>query len=86
MPGVETLFWLYPAWVLAVGGMIGGGIFSTLGVVIEVAGPRAWLSFLVAGKDGQSCENNSLKAVFSSVIIGITRYTPKLLDKTKPEK
>lgn len=34
---------------MAVGGMIGGGIFSTLGVVIEVAGPRAWLSFLVAG-------------------------------------
>ncbi|MBB5210291.1 APC family permease [Microbulbifer hydrolyticus] len=36
-------------WSMAVGGMIGGGIFSTLGVVIEVAGPRAWLSFLVAG-------------------------------------
>ena len=34
---------------MAVGGMIGGGIFSTLGVVIEVAGSRAWLSFLVAG-------------------------------------
>lgn len=34
---------------MAVGGMIGGGIFSTLGVVIQVAGSWAWVSFLVAG-------------------------------------
>ncbi len=37
------------AWAMAVGGMIGGGIFSTLGVVISVAGQWAWLSFLVGG-------------------------------------
>ncbi|WP_193164792.1 APC family permease [Microbulbifer hainanensis] len=37
------------AWSMAVGGMIGGGIFSTLGVVVSIAGPWAWLSFLVAG-------------------------------------
>lgn len=37
------------AWSMAVGGMVGGGIFSTLGVVISIAGPFAWLSFLVAG-------------------------------------
>jgi len=36
-------------WSMAVGGMVGGGIFSTLGVVIGVAGQWAWLSFLVAG-------------------------------------
>lgn len=36
-------------WSMAVGGMIGGGIFSTLGVVVSIAGPRAWLSFLTAG-------------------------------------
>lgn len=29
--------------------MIGGGIFATLGVVIEVAGELAWLSFLIGG-------------------------------------
>lgn len=34
---------------MAVGGMIGGGIFSTLGVVISVAGEWAWLSFLIGG-------------------------------------
>ena len=34
---------------MAVGGMIGGGIFSTLGVVIEIAGAWAWLSFVAAG-------------------------------------
>lgn len=34
---------------MAVGGMVGGGIFSTLGVVIGIAGPWAWLSFATAG-------------------------------------
>ncbi len=37
------------AWSMAVGGMVGGGIFSTLGVVIGISGRLAWLSFLVAG-------------------------------------
>jgi len=37
------------AWAMAVGGMIGGGIFSTLGVVISVAGHWAWASFLLGG-------------------------------------
>ncbi|MGE3409141.1 MAG: APC family permease [Pirellulales bacterium] len=37
------------AWSMAVGGMIGGGIFSTLGVVVGIAGAWAWLSFLAAG-------------------------------------
>ncbi|RME38649.1 MAG: amino acid permease [Deltaproteobacteria bacterium] len=36
-------------WSMAVGGMVGGGIFSTLGVVIGIAGAWAWLSFIVAG-------------------------------------
>jgi hypothetical protein len=36
-------------WSMAVGGMVGGGIFSTLGVVIAIAGSWAWLSFVVAG-------------------------------------
>lgn len=36
-------------WAMAVGGMVGGGIFSVLGVVVETAGRWAWLSFLIAG-------------------------------------
>ncbi len=36
-------------WSMAVGGMVGGGIFSTLGVVMAIAGRWAWLSFVVAG-------------------------------------
>ena len=36
-------------WSMAVGGMVGGGIFSTLGVVVGIAGAWAWLSFAVAG-------------------------------------
>lgn len=34
---------------MAVGGMIGGGIFSVLGVVVQVAGSYAWCSFLLGG-------------------------------------
>lgn len=36
-------------WSMAVGGMVGGGIFSVLGVIISIAGQWAWLSFLLAG-------------------------------------
>lgn len=37
------------AFAMAVGGMIGGGIFATMGVVISVAGQWAWASFLIGG-------------------------------------
>jgi amino acid transporter len=40
---------LNASWSMAVGGMVGGGIFSVLGVVIQTAGRWAWLSFLLAG-------------------------------------
>ncbi|MCB0520487.1 MAG: amino acid permease [Saprospiraceae bacterium] len=36
-------------WSMAVGGMVGGGIFSVLGVITETAGQWAWLSFVLAG-------------------------------------
>lgn len=36
-------------WALAAGGMVGGGIYIALGVVIEAAGAWSWLSFLIAG-------------------------------------
>lgn len=31
---------------MAVGGMVGGGIFSVLGPVAGLAGARAWLAFV----------------------------------------
>jgi len=37
------------SWSMAVGGMVGGGIFSVLGVVVSTAGQWAWLSFLISG-------------------------------------
>lgn len=40
---------LWGAWALAVGGMVGGGIFSTLGVVIANAGKWAAVSFAIGG-------------------------------------
>ncbi|MBR0553591.1 APC family permease [Stakelama marina] len=36
-------------WALAAGGMVGGGIYIALGVVIAAAGIWSWLSFLLAG-------------------------------------
>ena len=36
-------------WSMAVGGMVGGGIFSVLGVIINISGQWAWLSFVIAG-------------------------------------
>lgn len=36
-------------WALATGGMVGGGIYIALGVVVEAAAQWAWLSFAVAG-------------------------------------
>jgi amino acid transporter len=34
---------------IGIGGMVGGGIFSVLGLTVQVAGPGAYLSFLVGG-------------------------------------
>ena len=36
-------------WSLAAGGMVGGGIYVALGVVIAAAAQWAWLSFVIAG-------------------------------------
>ncbi len=47
--GSQTKLNLNQTWSMAVGGMVGGGIFSTLGVVIAISGPWAWLSFAIAG-------------------------------------
>ncbi|MEC9489809.1 MAG: APC family permease, partial [Halanaerobiales bacterium] len=40
---------LNETWSMAVGAMIGGGIFSVLGVIITTAGNYAWLSFIISG-------------------------------------
>ncbi len=37
----------HATWALAVGGMIGGGIYTLAGVILGVAGPLAWLSLLL---------------------------------------
>lgn len=49
MPDPSNKMGLQAVWAMAVGGMVGGGIFSAIGVVAEVAGAWAWLSFLLAG-------------------------------------
>jgi amino acid transporter len=36
-------------WSMTVVGMVVGGIFSDLGVIIQSAGQWAWLSFVIAG-------------------------------------
>ena len=37
------------AWSMAVGGKVGGGVFSVLGVFVEVAAGWAWLSTVIGG-------------------------------------
>jgi amino acid transporter len=37
----------HAAWAMAVGGMIGGGIYTLAGVILGRAGPLAWLSLLL---------------------------------------
>ncbi|MBI4965934.1 MAG: APC family permease [Desulfomonile tiedjei] len=40
---------LFAAMSIGIGGMIGAGIFSILGVVAEAAGTAMWLSFMIGG-------------------------------------
>src|SRR5436305_15316613 len=40
---------LHSGWAMAVGGMIGGGIYTLAGVILGMAGPLAWLSLLLGG-------------------------------------
>ena len=47
--GSKGALGLGAAWAIAVGGMVGGGIFSTLGVVIASAGQYEAISFLLGG-------------------------------------
>ncbi len=49
MTQTESKLSFNATWSMAVGGMVGGGIFSTLGVVVGIAGAWAWLSFAAAG-------------------------------------
>lgn len=49
MPASSGKMGFNATWSMAVGGMVGGGIFSTLGVVIGISGRLAWLSFVAAG-------------------------------------
>lgn len=46
-PGTKMSF--HAAWAMAVGGMIGGGIYTLAGVLLGLAGPLAGLSLLLGG-------------------------------------
>ncbi len=48
-PGSNSKISLSAAIAIGIGGMIGAGIFSILGVVAEAAGAAMWLSFLLGG-------------------------------------
>ncbi len=39
----------HAAWAMAVGGMIGGGIYTLAGVILGAAGPLGWISLLLGG-------------------------------------
>jgi amino acid transporter len=46
-PGGQIGLWA--AMAIGIGGMVGAGIFSILGVVAQAAGSAMWLSFLIGG-------------------------------------
>lgn len=47
--GARNQIGLLSAMAIGIGGMVGAGIFSILGVVAEAAGTAMWVSFLVGG-------------------------------------
>lgn len=49
MPTPTQIISLPAAIAIGIGGMIGAGIFSILGVVAETAGAAMWISFLIGG-------------------------------------
>jgi amino acid transporter len=48
-PTVRGRIGEHAAWAMAVGGMIGGGIYTLAGVILGAAGPLAWLSLILGG-------------------------------------
>lgn len=46
---IEKSLGVLRVWALAAGGMVGGGIYIALGVVISASGQWAWLSFFLSG-------------------------------------
>jgi hypothetical protein len=46
---------------MAVGGMVGGGIFSTLVVVVGIDGSWAWVSLIAAGLIAQAAGYSDVK-------------------------
>ena len=52
---------LVSAAAMGVGGMIGAGIFSILGVVGETSGSAAWMSFTIAGLLALACAHSFAK-------------------------
>lgn len=49
MSGESGMLGPVRVWALAAGGMVGGGIYIALGVVVSAAAQWAWLAFLIAG-------------------------------------
>ena len=54
-PSVAGGIGLFSAMAIGIGGMIGAGIFSILGVVAEAAGNGMWISFLLGGMVALPC-------------------------------
>lgn len=52
---------LVSAVAMGVGGMIGAGIFSILGVIGDISGSAAWMSFVIAGLLALACAHSFAK-------------------------
>jgi amino acid transporter len=67
-------------WSMAVGGMVGGGIFSTLGVVVGIAG--AWALLTYDYKDIETPQKTLPRAVLSAIVIVTGVYVVVALGTT----
>jgi amino acid transporter len=62
---------------IAVGGMVGGGIFAVLGVVAAGAGTAAWIAFTIAGLIALSAGYcSSKRARFRSSVVSSSSWSP----------
>lgn len=66
--------------------MVGGGIFSTLGVVIGIAGAWAWLSFLAAGLVAFCTAYSYSKLAESSGLSPVIGPRPAVMGDARPSE
>ena len=69
----------HAAWAMAVGGMVGGGMFSLAGVLVAAAGPLSCISIVVAAAVALVTQRSYAKLAHDSTAVPITNVSRKWL-------